>query len=251
MLKKILFLITLTFFVSFAAYTSILFPLPADIYQIVSTIALVLFSLPSFYFLSKSIGLRKGVIAISLLFLFALSFEYFAIKTGFPYGHFTYSDRIGFLLFDTVPLFVSFAWTPLIIGSLFLAKMFQRNLVMILLLSTILLVLADFILDPGAVALTYWSYSGIFFLYSVPLSNFLGWILSGFMGSALLTLFTRDKQEAPSPWILLSLYIMLVYWTTITITFQLWISVLIGIPFIFFLLYLFLENSTKAKKSAL
>lgn len=245
MFKKIFLLTLLTFFTSFAAYTSILFPIPPDMYQLVSTIALILFALPSFYFLIKSIGIKKGILAIIVLFLFALTFEYFAIKTGFPYGHFTYTNKIGFLLLDTVPIFVGFAWTPLIIGSLFLARRISQNPIVILALSTVFLLLSDLILDPGAVALGYWTYSGASFLYAVPLSNFLGWIISGFIGSYLLASLLPSKQNTCSPWILLSLYLIVIYWTTITITFQLWISGIIGVCFILSLLIFFFIKTPK------
>jgi putative membrane protein len=56
-----------------------------------------------------------------------------------------------------------------------------------------LIILVDLVLDPAAVSLGIWTYSEGFF-YGVPLSNFVGWLISGSLAILMLEYgFDRSK----------------------------------------------------------
>jgi putative membrane protein len=160
----------------------------------ISGLAIVFFALPAFVYVIRSLGWRRGFAAITVLGAFALAIETLALKTGFPYGRFTYGEAIGGKLFGVTPWSVAFAWSPIVIGAYAIADrgtVFFRSSryagVLRFVSGVLLIVLADVVLDPGAVLLGLWTYDGGGVFYDVPWSNFGGWILSGALGIGILS----------------------------------------------------------------
>jgi bisanhydrobacterioruberin hydratase len=233
-MKKIAIVIVVSLLLMFVATGNYFYREDFEQYTLVANIALVVFALPSYYFLIKLIGKKWGSIIILILCIYAVMFESIAIKTHFPYGEFHYGTYIGYKLFDRVPIMIGFAWSHMILGAYYLAIRIVRGKVYLgLIIATILLVLVDMVLDPGAVASGYWYFTGPSFLYNVPLSNFLGWVVSGIFGNIilwkLLNKSNTDYSEQSNKYIMFSLFMTLVYWTTIVFWYQLYISVLLGI----------------------
>ncbi len=154
--------------------------------HVVSAASVVLFALPAIWALKMWLGRRDALIVFVVLALFALLVETAAVNTGIPYGHFGYSDHLGYRLFGVVPWTVSFAWPPLILGAYGMtANLFRTGSTRVV-GTTLLLVVFDLVLDPGAVYLEFWKYADGGAFYGVPVSNFVGWIVSGFAGSLIL-----------------------------------------------------------------
>jgi bisanhydrobacterioruberin hydratase len=206
-------------------------------FSIISSIFVVLFSLPSFYYLFKTISKKNALLLLLLLSVFAYFIESTAIKTGFPYGHFYYTDKVALKLFSLVPWTLPFAWIPLVLGTTFLGmKLFNKNPLKVIISSAFLLVLTDMVLDPGAVALDFWRWaeSGVF--YRVPFTNFLGWFLSGAIGSAITYFFLKKIDIKNLPYQLsISLFLILIFWTSAVTSLQLWGAAMIGLGLILLL----------------
>ncbi len=225
-------LLSVMFFL--AGFMTINSPFPLGNLWIVSVFFIVLLALPAFYGLILFLGMRRGIFTIILLSIFAIVFETFAIKTGFPYGNFNYTDLIGPKLFNIVPFSIAFAWTPLVIGCLALSSKLGVKRIHQIILSGFLLMLVDMVLDPGAVALNFWVWELQDFFYKVPLSNFIGWFISGVIGSTLLLLCIRGKKLNQislhiSKLMIVSTYFICIYWTSITLFSGLFIASLIGL----------------------
>lgn len=157
----------------------------ASVALLFSSISVVLFAIPSFWALKLWLGWSDGAKLVGILGVYALSIETFALMTGFPYGHFGYSDHLGYKLFGHVPWTVAFAWTPLMLCAYAAARSLFASRLKRIAFSTLLLVVFDLIIDPGAVKLGFWQYpAGVY--YGVPVSNYLGWIFSGVIGSAIM-----------------------------------------------------------------
>lgn len=153
----------------------------------------------------KWLGVTRGLAVLSLLSAFAYLIETIALRTGFPYGEFTYSNTLGSLLFHTTPWTVPFGWVPLIIASWTLARRVTSIPAAHILLTTGMLIAIDLILDPAAVSLGFWTYAHPGVWGGVPFTNFFGWIFSGFLGSVLLHLLTKHAQKPnreAQPWLL-------------------------------------------------
>ncbi|WP_324758846.1 bisanhydrobacterioruberin hydratase [Haloarcula montana] len=134
---------------------------------------------------------RKAVAALGLLTAYSYGIELYGVRTGWPYGEFTYGVDLGPMLLGEVPLGLPVFFFPLVLNSyllvlLLLGRRAESMLPRLLAtLATVLLV--DLVLDPGAVAIGFWEYElGQF--YGVPWQNYQGWLLSGSIAVLLFDL---------------------------------------------------------------
>jgi bisanhydrobacterioruberin hydratase len=137
-------------------------------------------------------------------------------------------------MFGLVPWTVPFAWTPILLASYALASRWTNGALR-LISAGVLSMIFDLVLDPGAVAQKFWTYDGGGFFYGVPLSNFLGWILSGAIGAAILHAFVGDKNDVAPPQMLSSTFLIITFWTAVCAWHALWIPVIIGIALLILL----------------
>lgn len=177
----------------------------------------LLFALPSFWALKMWLAWQKAIALIVILSTYALSIETIAILTGFPYGHFGYSEHLGFKIFGEVPWTIAFAWTPLVLCAYAAARSLFVSRLRRIVFSTFLLVAFDMVIDPGAVLLGFWQYPNGGVFYGVPFSNFLGWLVSGAIGSLILeTAVSYFRPFLPPPVQLgSSAFFILVFWTSL------------------------------------
>lgn len=154
--------------------------------HVLSSIAIVLFALPSFWALKMWLGWADGIKLAAILGVYAVLVETVALLTGIPYGRFVYSEHLGFKLPGGAPWTVAFAWTPLILCAYTAARSLFVSRLSRIVCSTLLLLAFDFVIDPGAVLLGFWQYQGGGIYYGVPVSNFVGWVFSGAIGSAMV-----------------------------------------------------------------
>ena len=134
---------------------------------------------------------RKAVAALGLLTAYSYGIELLGVRTGWPYGEFSYGVDLGPMLFGEVPLGLPVFFFPLVLNSyllvlLLLGRRAESVLPRVLAtLATVMLV--DLVLDPGAVAIGFWEYElGQF--YGVPWQNYQGWLLSGSIAVLLFDL---------------------------------------------------------------
>jgi len=180
----------------------------------VSAVFVLVLWAPSAWALKSWLGGKQAAIVLAGLGAFGLLLETFAVKTGVPYGHFAYGPKIGALLFGAVPWTVPFSWPPLVLGALALASTQTRRMVPLIALSTGFLLAFDGVLDPGAVKQGFWKYAAGGAYYGVPMTNFLGWIGSGALGSWIG--WTLSKRQTPVPLALISSSaLILSFWTSI------------------------------------
>ena len=203
-------------FLAIGAYFMVNVELPAWSHYL-SAVNVVMFALPSFWAVRWWLGWREGAAFVSTLGAYAILLEASAILTGFPYGHFGYSDILGYRIFGLVPWTVAFAWTPLILGAYAVAANLFVNRHARVFATAVIVTLFDVVLDPGAVLLGFWEYEGGGWFYGVPASNFAGWLVSGFIGAALIEIqLERIKPLLPTPVQLASSVIFIIFfWSAI------------------------------------
>ncbi|EKQ52712.1 MAG: carotene biosynthesis associated membrane protein [Methanobacterium sp. Maddingley MBC34] len=216
----------------------------------ISALFIIILAIPSFIAMIIWLGWKKGLTSIIILSIYAVVIETFAILTGFPYSPFHYTELIGTKLFGYTPFTLPFGYVPLFMGCIYLANLYWqeslpewKNMLKLVIITALLVLTADLILDPAAVSLNFWvyEYHGIF--YGVPLQNFLGWILTGIIAALIgLLLFKKELITLKLPAILSSLFLIISFWTAVCLYRQLWLPGIIGVLFIFFIL-----NKTKGK----
>ena len=209
-----LILVSALFFV--AAYFTSRFPdVPGA--SAGSYVATFLIALPAFAALFRYLGARRAIVSLLTVSLFALAVEMTGVVTGFPYGNFHYGDALGARVFGIVPYLLPVSYAPLVVGALAAAyRAGASHPIAWALRSAILLALIDGVLDPGATALGFWVWPDGGAYYGVPASNYLGWLLSGALASALL-LFTGQWQGRPPPGLLDSAGISVAFWTGVAV----------------------------------
>jgi putative membrane protein len=217
----------------------------------ISAVFIIALSLPCYAAMILWLGWKKGLVTIVVISIYALVIETLAIITGFPYSPFQYTGLIGAKVLGYTPFTVPFAYVPLFLGCIYLAS--QRTLLkngdkdkngktllpkLLFIAATSLLVLAaDLVLDPAAVALNFWNYLWPGFFYDVPLVNFLGWILTGALASGLALLVLGDSlRQHPPRGVVSSLFLILIFWSAVCFYLSLFIPGLIGIIFVIYIL---------------
>lgn len=126
---------------------------------------------------------RRAGLVLAGLTGYAWVVELVGVHTGWPYGEFTYLVELGPMLFGEVPLGLPLFFLPLALNAylltlLVLGPTAGRWLVR-LPAAAAAVVAIDLVLDPGAVAIGFWSFADGGVYYGVPASNYAGWILSG------------------------------------------------------------------------
>ncbi len=135
---------------------------------------------------------RRAGIALLALTAYTYAIEFLGVTTGFPYGEFHYQLELGPMLFGTVPVGLPVFFFPLVLNSYLLCLLLlgprADSLLARLSASLAVVLVIDLVLDPAAVALGFWTYDAGGVYYGVPLSNYLGWVLSGAVAVGLVEL---------------------------------------------------------------
>jgi uncharacterized membrane protein len=136
--------------------------------------------------------------------------EAVGIATGFPFGHYDYSRRLGPLVAG-VPLLVPLAWLMMAYPCLLLGRLLTRRIdrsaraarvFAVGLLSGGTLAAWDVFLDPQMVAAGNWTWRhpspGLPGVHGVPLTNLAGWLLAASLLMALAHLLLPAGGDAES-----------------------------------------------------
>jgi putative membrane protein len=206
----------------------------ADIGSFVSTF---LIAAPSFVALWRALGAVRFGLTVVVLTAFAYGIETTGVATGYPYGPFHYGDALGPRAFGLVPYLLPVSYLPLVLGAVAAAwRPATRGLGWIA-AATLILLIMDGVLDPGAAAMGFWVWptGGVYF--GVPLSNFVGWLLSGAIATAIVVGVSRwPLERAPPPGMVDSMIIATAFWVGADVFAGLFVPALLGVALFAFLL---------------
>jgi putative membrane protein len=179
---------------------------------------------------------RRAAVALAVLTLYAYGIELLGVTTGYPYGFFEYGVELGPMLFGLVPLGLPVFFFPLVLNSYLLVLLLlgrRAASTPLRLVTTIAAVLAmDLVLDPGAVALGFWTYDGGGVYYGVPWTNYAGWVLSATVAVLAFDLgFDRvglRRRVDECPFMLDDLVSFIILWGVVNAYFSQWVPVLVA-----------------------
>ncbi len=123
-------------------------------------------------------------------FLITLFLEILGVKTGLVFGEYDYGATLGFEFME-VPLLIGINWTLIILGSIKLVEKISDNTWAVMAMTAAVTVIFDYIMEPAAIALDYWSWEG----GPIPLQNYIAWGVISFVFAGLYRLM---KLENPS-----------------------------------------------------
>lgn len=159
-------------------------------YILLGTVAMALYGY-------RTLGLKAVLAFAAAAIGVSLSSELLGTSTGFPFGHYSYLNGLGYKIAGLVPFTIPLSWFYLGLSSYLLARVglkatgvqadqaessygWLRSLGAIF-LGSVLLTSWDFVLDPAmsqtALPFWYWHEPGAFF--GMPYQNFAGWLGTG------------------------------------------------------------------------
>lgn len=146
----------------------------------------------------RALGWRRALTFFVIAFVVGLALEAIGVATGWVYGGYHYSERLGFMLFG-VPVLVPLAWFMVI----YLADCLRQKLIgdRSLLWNSVIGAVAatawDVVADPqmARTGLWIWDRGGDFF--GVPIQNFVGWWITSFI--VLILYHTVARTLPPQP----------------------------------------------------
>ena len=155
------------------------------IYEL-SVVAEIIF-IPVYFFHSiKHIGKKHTAIFFGVSYLISLTIEIIGVHTGIPFGKYSYSQILGPEILR-VPVAVPFLWSSL----LYFSSLATRSRIFI---PAILLVALDMSFDPRfSMHLWHWAIPGVYF--GVPLTNFIGWLVTSVFIYTVLYFFIKNKNS--------------------------------------------------------
>ena len=120
---------------------------------------------------------------ISAVFFIGFMAEWLGVKFGFLFGDYSYGANLGMKL-DDVPIIMGINWVILSLASRGIIQRFFKLPVMKILVSSVLMVSLDILIEPLAPQLDYWSFDTMV----APLSNYIGWLIYSILIQSLLEL---------------------------------------------------------------
>ncbi len=123
-------------------------------------------------------GIRRGVGPVAAAGGLGFAAELYGVATGRPFGHYSYTDRLGPRV-GGVPLLAAAAWAMMARPSWVVAGLIARRRAMRIPLAAGALTAWDVFLDPRMAADAYWTWPGGGRYEGIPATNFLGWWLTG------------------------------------------------------------------------
>ena len=143
------------------------------------------------------LGARRALAIFAASFALALSSELLGTATGYPFGPYSYTAQLGYRIGGLVPFDIPTSWFFMlycalaIVGRVSAARDDARTKLRWAVTAGVVLTAWDVSMDPAMVRTTHWlwhlapqsSWLGRLFasefFYGMPLSNWLGWLLTG------------------------------------------------------------------------
>ena len=124
---------------------------------------------------------------ISVLFLIGFFVEVLGVYSGLLFGEYHYGKTLGFQ-FLGVPLIIGVNWVLLVVSSFAVSSYFVSNSILTVVLSSVIMVLLDLMIEPVAIRLDFWHWQA----EVIPLQNYLMWFLVALLMNWILT-YNRFK----------------------------------------------------------
>ena len=177
---------------SFAAYKNLFLTL---------TPLNLLLTLLVFFKLNKDFS-TKFIMLSLLIFLIGFSVEAIGVATGVLFGNYTYGGVFGYKLFET-PILIGVNWLFLAFSTYGVVQYFTKKAYWLVLLPPILMTALDFLIEPIAMKLGFWSWEHDV----IPLQNYAMWFATSVVIHSLIYFF-RPKINSKISFIIIGLQLL-------------------------------------------
>ena len=189
---------------------------------------------------ARDLGWRWTLVFVSWVWPLAWIAEVTSTRIGMPFGlyHYTGTTRGQELYIADVPLMDSLSFTFLAYAAFCLARAAlgpRSSAGTLAVMSGILMMLLDVVIDPIAVRGDQWFLGRIFYYaepgvyFGVPLSNFVGWALVGTVGVGGYLVLTRDARGSRDMPGIALYYAVLAFNLAVTVWIREWVLLGLGL----------------------
>jgi uncharacterized membrane protein len=151
----------------------------------------------------------RGILLFATLCLgVGTFFESMSLRTGFPFGHYIFTNLMGPKLFD-LPILLALAYVGMgylswVLGLEILEcqdePLSGKKIVLLPLAASFVMTAWDLSMDPVWADIDHawvWRDGGSY--YGVPITNFFGWFLTAYIFYQLFALYLRNRVSISSP----------------------------------------------------
>lgn len=135
-----------------------------------------------------NLGLPATLLLLGLTFGISLTMESIGVLTGWIYGPYHYTDRLGAKFLGLVPYLIPMAWYMVVYSAhqitTALTRRYPRWLASparFALTAAAILTAWDLVMDPMMVRMKMWVWEREGLYFGIPLQNYAGWLLTGFL----------------------------------------------------------------------
>jgi putative membrane protein len=157
-------------------------------------------------------GVGRTALMLGSAFGISLGCELLGVATGWMFGNYTYTDRLGAKVLGLVPLVIPIAWLMMLYPAYETAALLADRLaarlplpywyartahaVLHIILAALAMTAWDLSLDPRMVNEGNWVWHDGGAYFGIPLSNFLGWLITALLIYAVWrTVDARGKPD--------------------------------------------------------
>ncbi len=151
---------------------------------------------------SLRLGGKRTLLFLTLTFVVSLLFESLGVATGWVYGPYHYTERLGPRFLGLVPYLIPVAWFMMMYPSWVIAihlvptdQPLWRWRLSLAAFGALIMTAWDLVMDPLMVALGHWVWESRGVYFGIPLQNYWGWWLTTFTAFALFMLLGRLKPS--------------------------------------------------------
>ncbi|MFT4905470.1 MAG: putative membrane protein [Natronomonas sp.] len=182
---------------------------------------------------------RKATAGLGALGAYTYGIEFIGVLTGYPYGVFEYGIDLGPMVAGAVPAALPLFFLPLVMNAYLLCLLVlgeaARRTVIRVPAVIVAVVGMDFVLDPAAVAVGFWTYEAGGAYYGVPWLNYAGWILSATVAVLVLdAAFDRERllsRLEACGFMLDDMVSFVILWGVINVYFGNWIPAVLSVGY--------------------
>lgn len=151
----------------------------------------------------------KGKDIPLILSVYSIGFfaEWIGVRFGWLFGSYKYGDSLGWK-FDGVPLVIGANWLLLCLISRDIASKIFEKRILIIIFSSILMVIIDFLIEPLSESLDFWKWEN----NTIPISNYIDWFLIALLNQTLFSFLGFKKDMFY--WSLIYMIILILFFLT-------------------------------------
>ena len=120
--------------------------------------------------LARKKNLFLFFIFLIICFLVGFSAELIGTRTGWLFGSYYYGNNLGYKIYG-VPLVIGLNWGILIVTSASIANLFKFSNTFKVILSVLLMILLDYLMEPVAIKSDFWHWKN----ETIPIYNYISW----------------------------------------------------------------------------